>query len=365
MQTLVLVLLLAGVLGLLTRRVHEALQNLLNRRPALVWGAPLLLTGVFAAAAAMAGAASIELIGLVLVYTIAPVLCVWLGRREAGEKPGTAEPSVGRQAASGRPARSNDSATRSSCVTGEPLAGMHGAYGAPAGGKGPATGQAGIPGETFAGRRGASGRPAAADFLAVALLWLPLEFAAGGSLVPRAAQGFLHSVAYGIAILLGLILFLGFRQLKGMKYQLPRTRRDLWLPLAGFALTAPVLVAIGIPIGFIPPPHLPAASGTRMATAVGLIFAGTAIPEEILFRSLIQNLMMQRWGTGFRVLLAASFIFGCAHLDNGPQPAPNWRYMILATVAGIAYGKVFEKSGTVVSSAVLHTLVDWTKHFFF
>ena len=293
MQTLFLVVLLASVFALFSRAIQERLRDLLRRRPALIWLAPLGLTGVFAAAAVEVQAASAKLVGLVLIYTLAPAACLWLGRR------------------------------------------------------------------------GDDGRARAADFVAVGLLWLPLEFAAGASLVPRQAQGFLHSVAYGVGILLALVLFLGFRRLKGMKYELPRTRRDLWLPLAAFAITAPVLVAIGIPIGFIPPPHLPAASGSRMAEAVGLIFAGTAIPEEILFRSLIQNLMMQRWGTGLRVLLAASFIFGCAHLDNGPQPLPNWRYMILATVAGIAYGKVFEKSGTVLSSAALHTLVDWTKHFFF
>jgi membrane protease YdiL (CAAX protease family) len=122
---------------------------------------------------------------------------------------------------------------------------------------------------------------------------------------------------------------------------------------------------VGIAIGFIPPPHLPTQSAGRIISAVGLIFAGTALPEEILFRSLIQNLLMLRFGANARTLLAAAFIFGCAHLDNGPQPLPNWRYMILATIAGVAYGVVFRKSSTVLSSAALHMLVDWTKHFFF
>jgi len=74
---------------------------------------------------------------------------------------------------------------------------------------------------------------------------------------------------------------------------------------------------------------------------------------------------MQRFGRTWQILLVASFIFGCAHLDNGPQPLPIWRYMIVATVAGLAYGKVFDSGSTVLSSAALHTLVDWTKHFFF
>ncbi len=212
---------------------------------------------------------------------------------------------------------------------------------------------------------GAGSKPHRLDFAAVVLLWLPLEFNAAKDLVPRPAQGFLHSVAYGIAILLGLTIFLIVRELPGMKYNLPRTGRDFWLPLAGFVLCAPVLIAIGIPIGFIPPPHLPTQPGGRMAAAIGIIFAGTALPEEILFRALIQNLLTLRFGRTWRVLFLASVIFGSAHLDNGPQAAPNWRYMILATVAGVAYGKVFDKASTVLSSATLHCMVDWTKHFFF
>ena len=210
-------------------------------------------------------------------------------------------------------------------------------------------------------------RPAALDFVAILLLWLPLEFAAGARLVPRPAQGFLHSVAYGIAILLGLVLFTGYRSFSEMKYSLPRRGSDFGLPMAAFAITAPVLMVVGIALGFIPMPQWPgaAATGGRMAGAFGIILAGTALPEEILFRSLIQNLIMQRFGASWRTLLAASLIFGCAHLDNGPQPLPNWRYMILATIAGMAYGMVFQRASTVLSSAALHAMVDWTKHFFF
>jgi membrane protease YdiL (CAAX protease family) len=207
--------------------------------------------------------------------------------------------------------------------------------------------------------------PGTLDFAAIVLLWLPLEFAAGGHMVPRPAQGFLHSVAYGIAILLGLVLFIGFRSFPGLKYKVPQERRDWVLPLIGFAAVAPVLVVVGIAIGFIPMPHLPAQSSGKMAAAVGIIFAGTALPEEILFRSLIQNLLMLRFGAGWRTLLVASIIFGAAHLDNGPQAVPNWRYMIEATIAGVAYGRVFQKASSVTSSAMLHMMVDWTKHFFF
>ncbi len=292
-QMAVLALLLAAILSLLASAPKRFLKETLQRSPAGIWAAPLVLSAAFSGAATLAGAWSLPLALLALAYTAVPVLCAY-------------------------------------------------AQGA-----------------------GAVARPTAMDFLTVLLLWLPLEFSAGAHLVPRTAQGFLHSVAYGIAILLALILFVGFRAVPGLKFNLPRQGRDYWLPLAGFAIVAPVLAVVGIAIGFIPPPHLPTQSAGRMISALGIIFVGTALPEEILFRSLIQNLLMLRFGANARTLLAAAFIFGCAHLDNGPQPLPNWRYMILATIAGVAYGAVFRKASTVLSSAALHMLVDWTKHFFF
>lgn len=213
---------------------------------------------------------------------------------------------------------------------------------------------------------GPAKRPVGLDFAAIALLWFPLEFPAGaGRLIAKHAQGFLHSVAYGIAILLGLTIFLCFRQMEGMKYRLPESARDCRNMLIGFAVTAPVLAVVGIAVGFIPLPHASTASLGRMASAAVIIFCATGLPEEILFRSMIQNMMFQRFGSGTMTLLVASVIFGAAHLDNGPQAVPNWRYFILATIAGFAYGRVFQRSSSVLSSTGFHALVDWTKHFFF
>ena len=67
--------------------------------------------------------------------------------------------------------------------------------------------------------------PASIDFVVIALLWFPLEFSAGHQWVPKAAQSPLHLAAYGVSILLGLAIFLAFRRLAGMKYNLPRSRR--------------------------------------------------------------------------------------------------------------------------------------------
>lgn len=213
--------------------------------------------------------------------------------------------------------------------------------------------------------QGPEAPPTWMDFAIILMLWLPLEFAAGQHLIPKAAQGFLHSVAYGIAILLALVIFLCFRGLPGMKFNLP-SGRDLAYGAAAFLICAPILMVVGRLLGFIPPLHAPThPSAGHISLTFAAIFVGTALPEEILFRSLIQNWLMLRYGFTNRILLVAAFIFGCAHLDNGPQPLPNWRYMILATLAGIAYGKAFQKSNSVFSSVTCHALVDATKHILF
>jgi uncharacterized protein len=291
MHALVLALLLFAVLCFLIPGVKNRARSILLSHPACLFAVPAALTLLFSALAAATHAFSIQLVLLVLVYTLAPTLAALV--------------------------------------------------------------------------QGPTRKPSWLDFVIILLLWLPLEFSAGQHLIPKPAQGFLHSVAYGIAILLALTIFLVFRALPGMKFNLP-SARDLVYAVAAFLVCAPILIAAGRALGFIPPVHAPAhPSPGSIGSTFGIIFVGTALPEEILFRSLIQNWLMQSFGFTNRMLLVAAFIFGCAHLDNGPQPLPNWRYMILATIAGVAYGKAFQKSSSVFSSVTCHALVDATKHVFF
>jgi CAAX protease family protein len=284
---------LAAVLAFLLPGVPDSLRNRLRARPKLLFVLPTALTAAFCLFTWRAGALSLPFAGLILGYTLAPTVLIFIQGFDSG--------------------------------------------------------------------------PAAwTDLAAILLLWLPIELNAGAQWIPRHAQGFVHTVAYGTALILALVLFLGFRRLKGMKYNLPHRVMDLIDPLIAFAVIAPVLILLGRRLAFLPQFHVPGnLSLGPVSKTLLLIFAATALPEEILFRALIQNWLMQKFGSTTAVLLVASVIFGCAHLNNGPQPLPNWRYMILATIAGVAYGKVFERASSVTASAALHALVDATKHVFF
>ena len=203
------------------------------------------------------------------------------------------------------------------------------------------------------------------DFAIMLLLWLPIELNVGRPWIPRELQGLAHTAVYGIGLLLALVLLGAFRGLRGMKYKLPTQRRDALYVLAAFVAAALILIPLGLALSFLAPVHALRFSGAALAWRFVGIWAGTALPEEILFRALIQNWIMQKFGESNRSLLAAAAIFGCSHLNNGPGALPNWRYAILATIAGWLYGKVFQKASSIVASATLHAMVNTVRHGFF
>ena len=91
------------------------------------------------------------------------------------------------------------------------------------------------------------------------------------------------------------------------------------------------------------------------------IYLLIAVPEELLFRGIIQNLIEQRFRRSWITLVAASLVFGAAHLDNATTgyPVPNFAYMLMAALAGMAYGWAWRRSSKITTAAVTHTLVDW------
>jgi membrane protease YdiL (CAAX protease family) len=54
--------------------------------------------------------------------------------------------------------------------------------------------------------------------------------------------------------------------------------------------------------------------------------------------------------------LIASLIFGLFHILHAP--VPNWRYVILASIAGWFYGAAYRSGGTLFSSILVHATVD-------
>ncbi len=197
--------------------------------------------------------------------------------------------------------------------------------------------------------------PGVFDLLAVLVIWLPFDLRLLENIwVWPEGQG-----AYGLqtvmAVDLAVLLFVLVRGIEGIGYRFHLSREGARAALSSFVLFSAVAIPLGLGIEFIrydPDPF----------DAVGLvgsflaIFLFIGIPEELLFRGLIQNFLDQWLGRGWTSLLLASLVFGAAHLDND-QP-PNFAYALMAAIAGIFYGRAFRRTGGLMAAALVHALVD-------
>jgi membrane protease YdiL (CAAX protease family) len=86
------------------------------------------------------------------------------------------------------------------------------------------------------------------------------------------------------------------------------------------------------------------------------IFLFIAVLEEIFFRGFLQTLLsksLRSWVAGQAFV---SVLFGLFHVLH--PPFPNWKYVALATVAGWFYGTAFRKTGSLMTSSLVHAAVD-------
>jgi membrane protease YdiL (CAAX protease family) len=97
-------------------------------------------------------------------------------------------------------------------------------------------------------------------------------------------------------------------------------------------------------------------------TALGILFF-TAWPEEFLFRGLLQNFLARTFGSPWAGLVAASAIFGLSHIVHAPYP--NWKYVLVATVAGLFYGHAWMRTRSLLPGTLVHALVDISWHVLF
>jgi membrane protease YdiL (CAAX protease family) len=93
------------------------------------------------------------------------------------------------------------------------------------------------------------------------------------------------------------------------------------------------------------------------------IFLFIALLEELFFRGFLQTLISHSLGSVRGGHLLVSCLFGLFHVLH--PPFPNWRYVLLATVAGWFYGSAFLKGRNLMASSLTHAMVDTAWRTFF
>ena len=198
------------------------------------------------------------------------------------------------------------------------------------------------------------------DILAFLALWFPIEFGWLPDVDAQLADGVSIPIPLFTGVLLALVCFLGLRPLPNIGYTFALTRDDFGR--IGWALAAYMLIGVplGLLTGFLIFDVTPfEVSSWLLAWPLGFLF--TALPEELLFRGVIQNQLHERLQGEWLALVVASIIFGLAHLNNSTPgySEPNWMYALMATLAGLAYGWTWRRTGKITAAAVVHATVNY------
>ncbi|MBB5318833.1 CPBP family intramembrane glutamic endopeptidase [Tunturibacter empetritectus] len=166
-----------------------------------------------------------------------------------------------------------------------------------------------------------------------------------------------HLAVFNKMLLLnaGIYGFLFIRELSGVGFDLRLRLSDLRIGLREWAFYTPIAIALGLSLSFLHfHPRWPSLS--QLAGAYLFTFLFIAVPEELFFRGWLQNLLERRLSRT-QALLLTSVLFGLSHFNKRALHF-NWRYVLLAAIAGIFYGRAWRHDRRVGASAITHTTVD-------
>lgn len=199
------------------------------------------------------------------------------------------------------------------------------------------------------------------DVCIVLALWMPVEWRLlHGAWYWPEGQGVAAFLVPTACIIMVLALETG-RGLKDTGFRF-LVRREDWRPMVNnLNLATLVVVPGGLLTGFLQ--WNPTGDALQvMGTFVGILLL-VALPEELLFRGIMQNLLQKALGRPWPALLLTSVIFGLSHFNNAAfpgGPVPDWRFMVFATFSGIFYGRVYRQTGGIFPGALIHTVMNTT-----
>ena len=148
---------------------------------------------------------------------------------------------------------------------------------------------------------------------------------------------------------------LAVRQLSGVGFHFVPRWGDVKTGLRELVFYTPIALPLGLALGFLHVHRVLPGAGKFVLSWLS-IFVFVAILEETFFRGWVQNLLQRRLGSGWSLLLTA-VLFGLSHFNKGATHF-NWRYVLLASFAGIFYGRAWRENRRLVASAITHASVD-------
>jgi uncharacterized protein len=200
------------------------------------------------------------------------------------------------------------------------------------------------------------------DFLILAGVWGAVKFSPSHWLWPYPGGRLAYVFTVLLCVNVALAAFVLLRHVNGIGYSIGWGRHWGFFILASFLVFGSIAIPLGQAMRFIE--FAPQWSQWKSLPflSLGILFF-TAWPEEFLFRGLLQNMLSRASNSELAGWWTASILFGFSHITN--MGFPNWRYVVLASIAGFFYGWTWRKTGSIFASALVHGAVDVTWHFLF
>lgn len=200
-----------------------------------------------------------------------------------------------------------------------------------------------------------AGKRAATDLLYLALMAAPILLK---TFKPLYEDPFPKLQLHVLGVLMwyrtGLLAALSLRKMEGINFGFVPHKRDWAIGLRNFLYFLPLGLMFGFGLEFL---TIRPSLGWMMPIALVGTFIVTlcvlATAEEFFFRGLLQQVLTRLSGSEHVGLIAASLVFGLAHIVK----YPTWQFVTLATCAGIFYGRAFLQARSIRAAMVTHALV--------
>jgi len=200
------------------------------------------------------------------------------------------------------------------------------------------------------------------DFFTLAAIWVTVKFGPSHWVWPYPGGRLAYIFTTMLAVNLAIAGFLLLRRAKGIGYSIGWGANWTLYILVALVLFACIAIPLGLKLHFLVySPRIHEWKSFLPLSIAILLF--TAWPEELLFRGLLQNFLSHATKSETAGWIVASILFGFSHITN--MYFPNWRYVLLASIAGLFYGWTWRKTNSIFASALVHAGVDILWHFLF
>jgi len=159
----------------------------------------------------------------------------------------------------------------------------------------------------------------------------------------------------------GVMVMLSFRRVEGVGFGFVPSRAEWAIGARNFLYFLPAGLPLALAIGLVrfrpAPLEWWQAAGVALGTFLGMLWV-VALAEEFFFRGLVQQWLGKALDSRTAGLILASIAFGLVHLPF--RAFPNWRFALVAAVAGLFYGRAYFQAGGIRAAMITHALVNTT-----